>query len=233
MQLQERTPRIPVRVEDVPQMRNGADDEETPPSLPKEERDRLVKELTPLAISIARWAKTRLSQNILMDDVVAAAMVGVWETVRKYGHLPQQELVWIGKKRIWGAIVDELRRTDWLPRKLRRDMNAGTVDGPKLIFIGGESIFDRIQPISDRDQEDPSVDLDKIAALKVAVKVLNKREMTILNMALVDGVPAKIIAKKLKVSQPRISQLKMRAIEKLREAMAEWDPDPDTDPVVQ
>lgn len=208
-------------------MRDGTDDEEALPSLSKKDHERLVKELHPLAISIAKWAKTRLPTNVLMDDVVAAAMVGVWHTVRKYGHLPKNELAWIAKKRIWGAIVDELRRTDWLPRQLRRDMNAGITEGPKLIFIEGESSFDTMRPAHYRDDEDPSIAIDKVAALKAALKVLNKREMLILNMALVDGVEAKVIAKKLKVSQPRISQLKMRAIEKLREAMVAWDPDPD------
>jgi RNA polymerase sigma factor for flagellar operon FliA len=62
----------------------------------------------------------RLPANVEMDDLIQAGVVGLMEAMQRYeqGHGAQFET--FAMQRVRGAMLDELRGSDWLPRSVRR-----------------------------------------------------------------------------------------------------------------
>ncbi|MFO0458750.1 MAG: RNA polymerase sigma factor FliA [Burkholderiales bacterium] len=66
----------------------------------------------------------RLPANVELDDLVQAGMIGLMDALSRYesGHGAQFET--FAMQRIRGAMIDELRGGDWLPRSVRRNQRA-------------------------------------------------------------------------------------------------------------
>lgn len=88
----------------------------------------------------------------MTEDILAAAAVGAWDTVRRHGRGTREEVKRQAIVRIQGAILDELRRLDWMPRKLR-------AKGAGLTKVG----FDDLSP-GQREAalESPATQLDRL-----------------------------------------------------------------------
>ncbi len=70
---------------------------------------------------IAHHIIARMPANVQLDDLIQAGMVGLIEAVQKYnGELGASFETYAGI-RIRGAIVDEMRRGDWVPRSVHRN----------------------------------------------------------------------------------------------------------------
>ncbi|MGE0330413.1 MAG: RNA polymerase sigma factor FliA [Ramlibacter sp.] len=71
----------------------------------------------------------RLPANVEMDDLVQAGMMGLMDAMQRYetGHGAQFET--FAMQRVRGAMLDELRGTDWVPRSVRKSQRdiAGAV----------------------------------------------------------------------------------------------------------
>jgi len=87
------------------------------------ERDRLIAEHIDMARRIALKAARRLPERMTHDDVIAAAMVGLTEAADRYDSTRGEPFVAFAEKRIRGAVLDELRRGDLLPRRARTAAN--------------------------------------------------------------------------------------------------------------
>ena len=63
----------------------------------------------------------RLPPNVEMDDLVQAGVMGLMEAMQRYeqGHGAQFETY--AMQRVRGAMLDELRGTDWVPRSVRKN----------------------------------------------------------------------------------------------------------------
>jgi RNA polymerase sigma factor for flagellar operon FliA len=84
------------------------------------EKQRHVHEYAPLVKRIAHHLLTRLPASVQVDDIIQAGMIGLMDAINRYedGHGTQFETY--AAQRIRGAMLDELRANDWLPRSLRR-----------------------------------------------------------------------------------------------------------------
>jgi RNA polymerase sigma factor for flagellar operon FliA len=71
----------------------------------------------------------RLPANVEMDDLVQAGVMGLMDAMQRYetGHGAQFET--FAMQRVRGAMLDELRGTDWVPRSVRKSQRdiAGAV----------------------------------------------------------------------------------------------------------
>jgi len=87
---------------------------------PALERDKLIVE----HIEIARRISLRIARScpdwISRDDIVAAGMIGLAEAAERYDETRQEPFLSFAEKRIRGAVIDELRRGDVMPRRMRR-----------------------------------------------------------------------------------------------------------------
>ncbi|HEY0189987.1 MAG TPA: RNA polymerase sigma factor FliA [Kofleriaceae bacterium] len=87
---------------------------------PAAERDRLIAD----HIDIARRISTRMARRcpdwIAREDLVAAGMLGLTEAAERYDASRNEPFLAFAEKRIRGAVFDELRRGDIMPRRARQ-----------------------------------------------------------------------------------------------------------------
>lgn len=90
-------------------------------SLDAAAKNALVAEYAPMARRIALRVARRTPDWITSDELVAAAMLGLAEAVERYDATRGEPFVAFAEQRIRGAVLDELRRGDILPRRVRAD----------------------------------------------------------------------------------------------------------------
>jgi len=79
----------------------------------------LLARYEPLVRKIAGGFQRKLPRNVLREDLIAAGMSGLWDAIRRHPDGPSESFEWYVRVRIRGAILDELRAQDWLPRRAR------------------------------------------------------------------------------------------------------------------
>lgn len=81
--------------------------------------DSLVEQYAPLVRRQALQLVSRLPSSVELDDLMQAGMMGLLDAVRRYQVLAQAQFETYAITRIRGAMLDELRSQDWLPRSVR------------------------------------------------------------------------------------------------------------------
>src|SRR5580658_408408 len=85
-----------------------------------EERERLILEHLPQVRLIARRICERLPENVSLEDLVSAGIVGLIAAVDQYDSSHNVKLKTYAEHKIRGAILDSLRGLDWAPRQRRK-----------------------------------------------------------------------------------------------------------------
>lgn len=83
-------------------------------------RDRLIREHADAARRIALRMARRCPDWVAREDLVSAGMVGLIEAADRYDDSRQEPFIAFAEHRIRGAILDELRRGDIMPRRVRQ-----------------------------------------------------------------------------------------------------------------
>ena len=78
----------------------------------------LVK-YAPLVRKLALQLLARLPASVELDDLVQAGMIGLLDAARRYQETADAQFETYATARIRGAMLDELRSQDWLPRSVR------------------------------------------------------------------------------------------------------------------
>lgn len=84
-------------------------------------RERLISEYAPLVKTIAGRLGMRLPPHISQDDLIGAGIMGLLDAVDKFNEDKGVEFKSYAEFRIRGAMLDELRAMDWVPRSVRRN----------------------------------------------------------------------------------------------------------------
>jgi RNA polymerase sigma factor for flagellar operon FliA len=84
------------------------------------ERNRLIAEHIGTARRISLRMARRCPDWISREDLVAAAMLGLTEAADHYDPTRKEPFLGFAEKRIRGAVLDELRRGDIMPRRVRQ-----------------------------------------------------------------------------------------------------------------
>jgi RNA polymerase sigma factor for flagellar operon FliA len=87
---------------------------------PTQERDRLIAEHIDVARRISMRMARRCPDWIAREDLVAAGMLGLTEAAERYDSTRNEPFLAFAEKRIRGAVLDELRRGDIMPRRARQ-----------------------------------------------------------------------------------------------------------------
>lgn len=82
-------------------------------------RDQLILEYAPLIKYIAQKIAARLPANIELDDLISSGVIGLMDAIEKYDSGRDNKFKTYAEFRIRGAILDELRAQDWVPRSVR------------------------------------------------------------------------------------------------------------------
>jgi len=79
-----------------------------------------VKQYTPLVRRLAHQMIARLPANVELDDMIQAGMMGLMDAVSRFEVTQGTQFEVYAAQRIRGAMLDELRANDWLPRSARK-----------------------------------------------------------------------------------------------------------------
>jgi RNA polymerase sigma factor for flagellar operon FliA len=82
--------------------------------------DDLVDQHAGLVKRIAYHLMNRLPPNVQADDLIQAGMLGLLEASRNYDPTQGASFETYAGIRIRGAMLDEIRRSDWTPRSVHR-----------------------------------------------------------------------------------------------------------------
>jgi len=91
-------------------------------SLTTEQRNDIIEQYLPLVRKIAGFIYRNHARQIDYEDLVNVGVLGLIQTVKNYD--PEYNVNFAGycKARIRGAMLDELRRLDWVSRQKRKQL---------------------------------------------------------------------------------------------------------------
>ena len=79
-------------------------------------------EYAPLVKRIAYHMMARLPSSVQVDDLIQAGLIGLMDAVNNFDGTQGAQFESYAVQRIRGAMLDELREADWLPRNVRKNM---------------------------------------------------------------------------------------------------------------
>lgn len=181
-----------------------------------------LRTYAPLVDRVLSGELRRLPRCVDQRDLRAAGMAALLAAVRRSVHSSEEMFIAYAKIRIRGAIMDELRRLDWSPRRRKAPPGAGLSDdviaAPFRIVAMGEIDDHDVH----RDASTLETPLDAIirsresADLRHAVRTLPQREAQVVRLRYFEEMPSREIAAVMRVSEARISQINASATRKLR-----------------
>jgi len=86
-------------------------------------REELILEYAPLVKYIAERMAMRLPPHLSKDELMSAGIIGLFDAVDKFDDSKGIKFRTYAERRIRGAIIDELRKMDWVSRSVRKDMH--------------------------------------------------------------------------------------------------------------
>lgn len=195
----------------------------------------------PLVERIASQLMRRLPRSVQRADLVAAGNLGLFHALRSTAHTSPTMFVAYASIRIRGAMVDELRRGDWSPRRRRaaipttdatrsnvtsmppRALASVPPSPPSVAVVGFADLPVGAMAALAEQGLSPLEDVLARRArdeLHAAVDELPEREREIIRMRYFQGMPSKAIAEAMGLSEARISQLHARATSQLKEILS-------------
>jgi RNA polymerase sigma factor for flagellar operon FliA len=97
---------------------------ETPEYDPKKvdpaRQEEMVLQYAPLIKYIASRLALRLPSHIHQEDLVSSGIIGLIDAIQKYDPAKNVSFKTYAEFRIKGAMLDELRSLDWVPRSVRK-----------------------------------------------------------------------------------------------------------------
>lgn len=83
-------------------------------------RDHLIRQYAPLVKYVAGKVAVGMPQNVEFDDLVGYGVFGLFDAIEKFDPDKHVKFKTYAVTRIRGAIFDELRSLDWVPRSVRQ-----------------------------------------------------------------------------------------------------------------
>jgi RNA polymerase sigma factor for flagellar operon FliA len=213
--------------------------------------DELVARHAPLIARVGRRIASRTGGAVAAEDLWSAGAVGLLDAARRFDAARDVGFEQFAEHRVKGAMLDELRRMDHLPRRLRSDLDK--VEGarsrlaqslgrdPEASEIAAELGIDvdevhAVQslalpplgadafeglPSPGPSSDDAAMRAQALRAVTGAVAGLPERLQLVLSLHYVEGLSYREIAQVLQVSEPRVCQLHGEAMKLLRATIAE------------
>jgi RNA polymerase sigma factor for flagellar operon FliA len=189
----------------------------------------------PLVTGIVAEFMRRVPKSVQREDLIAAGSMGLLHALRSDKHTCPEMLTAYARIRIRGAIIDELRRHDWSPRRrriiaqeaLEEALAAGeevsevpTMKQAGVVVVG----LDDVPPAESMREDGPSpleeLELERSKNdIRAAIEKLPPRERIIVRMRFFDDITSKSIAVRLGLSEARVSQLLTRATLLLKQVL--------------
>jgi RNA polymerase sigma factor for flagellar operon FliA len=85
-----------------------------------EVREKLILEYAPLVKLVAGRLSMYLGYNVEYDDLVGYGIFGLIDAIDKFDSMKEVKFETYASLRIRGAILDQIRKMDWIPRTIRQ-----------------------------------------------------------------------------------------------------------------
>lgn len=85
----------------------------------KEIRDRIILEYLPLVKLVAGRLNMYMGNNVEFEDLCSYGALGLVDAVDKFDPRREVKFETYASLRIRGAIIDQIRKNDWIPRTIR------------------------------------------------------------------------------------------------------------------
>ncbi len=227
-------------------------------------RDMLLTENLSLVHHVARQLERKLSNELDHDELVSAGTLGLMAAMNSFDANRGLAFSTFAVPRIRGAILDELRRQDHVPRSVRRKTRDITtarnalaaklcrapedVEVAEALGVDVQTLWKwesdvegaiRVpidRPANDRGEThsspldllhtDPSEAVDEqigreqeVAMLREAIMKLKEQERTVLALYYFEELKLHEIAEILGLTESRVSQIRSKALARLRETI--------------
>ncbi|MDA8083612.1 MAG: FliA/WhiG family RNA polymerase sigma factor [Nitrospiraceae bacterium] len=90
--------------------------------LSEEEKEEIIREFLPYIKYTASRLLWRLPPQLTIDDLISTGLIGLMDAVEKY-ETGKGKLKTYAEFRIKGAMLDELRAVDWVPRSTKKKVS--------------------------------------------------------------------------------------------------------------
>lgn len=84
------------------------------------DRNALIKQYQPLVRRLAHHMMAKLPANVQVDDLIQVGLIGLSEALTRYEAAQGVQFETFATQRIRGAMLDELRGSDWMSRGSRK-----------------------------------------------------------------------------------------------------------------
>ncbi|AMW03977.1 hypothetical protein GEMMAAP_02275 [Gemmatimonas phototrophica] len=224
-------------------------------------RDRLLEEHLGLVHHVARQVSRTLAVRADFDELVSAGTIGLMTALEGFDATRGLAFSTFAAPRIRGAILDELRKQDHVPRSIRRKTREITAAREAYQRVHGHAPEDRelaeqlgvdldtlwrwqadvegahhipldrapgdrenTSPVPaetltselDGDVEESLTHEQEVSHLKDAILRLKEQERVVLSLYYFEELKLHEIAKVLELTESRVSQIRSKALSKLR-----------------
>ncbi len=198
-------------------------------------RERLVVAYSPLVKFVAGRTGARLPSHVDQADLISYGMIGLIEAMDRFEPRRQIRFETFALQRIRGAIIDELRSLDWVPRsvrsrareietansKLEHELGRAPTDAElaERLKIASSDKVSLLDTIEDESAPDPQAALDTSEVkdrLQGAIQDLPERETLVVALYYFENLTLREIGQVLGVTESRVSQLHSKAVLRLR-----------------
>ncbi|MDO4905160.1 MAG: RNA polymerase sigma factor FliA [Lautropia sp.] len=88
------------------------------------DRNSVIEQYGKMVRRVAVQMASRLPASIELDDLVQAGLIGLVDAVSRYDAAVGVQFDTFAMQRVRGAMLDELRNADWMPRSVRRSQRS-------------------------------------------------------------------------------------------------------------
>jgi RNA polymerase sigma factor for flagellar operon FliA len=178
------------------------------------EQEALVVEHIPLA----RFLAGRYAKVLGFDDSFAEACVGLCKAALGFDRAKGKFSAYAGM-RINGALLDELRKRAGGRYHYDRDAGPTLMSLDEFIEKWGAAAFADSGPLPEQQAEDNEIKRRVFEAMAT----LSARDAAVIGASYLDDMPLSAIARRLGVNDSRVSQLRKRALSRLRPCLADLE----------
>lgn len=180
-------------------------------------REDELGEWTDLVWYVVNRIRTRLPVSVSDEELYSAGLVGLLVATRSYDPSRGAEFKTYAYHRIRGAILDELRRMDFLPRSQRERARREGCEAPAFVAI----------PTDEDGQENLATDpieaalenQELMGALREQIMQLPEKMRVVMTLYYSEGMRMRDIGERLHLTESRVSQIHSNAIARLRRVM--------------
>jgi RNA polymerase sigma factor for flagellar operon FliA len=166
---------------------------------------------------VVNRVKPRLPVSVSDDELYAAGMYGLMHAARSYDQGRGAGFKTYAYHRIRGAILDELRRMDFLPRSLRDKARAKGEEAPSVVAIPTDE--DGHESLASERGESPSEARDLGETLQRAIDELPDKMRVVMVLYYREDLKMREIGDRLALTESRVSQIHSNAVARLRRVM--------------